>query len=118
MVRVSVLTPTFNRADKIERLYSSLCESTYKNFEWIIVDDGSTDQTREVVLALAEKSHIPIIYFYQPNSGKHVALNQLYAMANGEYCFQIDDDDRLLPDAMEKGLRIWDDIEPSLRERC
>lgn len=116
-VRVSVLTPTHNRADKIGRLYQSLCQSTYKNFEWIIIDDGSTDNTREVITSWIGQSPFPIEYIYQENSGKYVALNKLYALARGEYCFQIDDDDELLPTAMERGTATWDNMPDGIREK-
>lgn len=74
MYRISVLTPTYNRCDLLPRLYGSLCRSTYKDFEWIIMDDGSTDDTKNVVRELSEKSPFPIRYYYQENSGKHVAV--------------------------------------------
>ncbi len=110
MMRMSVLTPTHNRCDLLPRLYDSLIRSTYKDFEWIILDDGSTDDTKNVVEKLAETSPFPVRYYYQDNSGKYIALNKLYDLAQSEYVFQIDDDDEIKPDAMEKALRIWDSL--------
>ncbi len=116
-MRVSVLTPTYNRSEKLHRLYSSLEASTYKDFEWIIVDDGSTDDTEDVIREFQKSSTFPIRYYYQENKGKHCALNWLYDLAETEFCFQIDDDDELLPDAMEKGLRMWDSMDPAAKDR-
>ena len=118
MIRVSVLTPTHNRSEKLKRLYLSLEKSTFRDFEWVIVNDGSSDDTESVVSELIEKATFPVTYCYQENAGKHVAMNRLYDLAKGEYAFQIDDDDELLFDAMEKGLAIWDGMEPSKREQC
>lgn len=107
---ISVLTPTYNRAHLLHRNYQSLLNCSYKNFEWIILDDGSTDNTKELVAYLTRQANFPIRYYYQPNRGKHVALNRLYDLAKGTYCFQLDSDDEILPDAMEKGLAIWEQL--------
>lgn len=117
-MRVSVLTPTYNRSDKLIRLYNSLEKSTYRDFEWIIVNDGSTDDTDQIIKEIVAMASFPITYIYQENSGKHIAMNRLYDLAKGEYCFQIDDDDELLPDAMEKGLSIWDGMSDEQRSNC
>jgi glycosyltransferase involved in cell wall biosynthesis len=117
-MRVSILTPTHNRSEKLKRLYLSLEKSTYKDFEWVIVNDGSSDNTEDVVKEIILTSTFPITYVFQEKSGKHVAMNKLYDLAKGEYCFQIDDDDELLPDAMEKGLEIWDSMTPNQRDSC
>lgn len=110
MIVISVLTPTFNRSSKLMRLYDSLEKQTYRNFEWVIVNDGSTDDTESVIELIKKRASFPIKSLYQHNSGKHVALNRLYENAQGEYCFQIDDDDELLPNAMEQGLSAWNSI--------
>lgn len=110
MPRLSILTATYNRAEKLERLYHTLDKATYRDFEWLIMIDGSTDHTLEVVKRIQEESDFAVKYQYQENSGKHVAINRLYEMAQGEYGFTIDDDDEVLSDAFEKGVAIWDSI--------
>ena len=116
MIRVSVLTPTYNRATYLPRLWNSLKKSTSKKFEWIIVDDGSTDNTAQVCEEMiAQEKEFLIRYAYQENHGKYVAYNRLVEMARGEYFIQIDDDDELLPDAIHNGLKAWDSIDESER---
>ena len=58
----TVLTPTYNRAHTLERAYRSLCEQTYQDFEWVVIDDGSTDGTRELVLGWQQEARFPIHY--------------------------------------------------------
>lgn len=117
MRRISVLTPTHNRCESLRRLYRSLEASSYKEFEWIIVDDGSTDDTRKTVEEIQSQSTFPVSYYYQENRGKYIALNRLYELAQTEYCFQIDDDDELLPEAMAHGLELWDSMPPEKKEK-
>lgn len=108
-VRVSIMTPTYNRSDKIGRLYHSLLRQTAQGvFEWIVADDGSIDDTEKIVLGFMEEASFPIRYFKQQNMGKHVAVNRLIEMAGGVYGLIMDDDDELLPDAVERFLKLWD----------
>lgn len=107
---ISVLTPTYNRENTLHRNFNSLMQSEYKHFEWIILDDGSTDNTSELVKELTQQADFPIRYYYQENKGKHVALNRLYDLAEGRYCFQLDSDDEILPNAMQKALTIWNQL--------
>ena len=74
---ITILTPTYNRASLLPRLFDSLLRQTNKDFEWIVVDDGSTDDTREVVANLKEKcgGAFPMGYVYKANGGKHMAIN-------------------------------------------
>ena len=82
---ITVFTPTYNREKLLIRLYSSLCKQKYKNFEWIIVDDGSTDQTENKVKKFLTENKIKKIrYFKQQNSGKHVAFNMAIEKSKGE----------------------------------
>ena len=118
MIRVSVLTPTYNRSNYLLRLWKSLQESTFKEFEWIIVDDGSTDDTAEVCKKMMEsEKDFSIRYEYQSNQGKHVAFNHLVDMARGEYIMQIDDDDAILPNAIQDGLEAWDSMSEEKRQQ-
>jgi glycosyltransferase involved in cell wall biosynthesis len=109
-MRVTVLTPTFNRADTIPRVFDSLEAQTFRDFEWLVVDDGSTDETRVVIEHFVAAAEFPVRYVYQDNGGKHVALNTGVANADGELCAVIDSDDWYLPEALEKLVTGWDSL--------
>lgn len=96
---ITVITPVYNRAYIIEKLYQSLLRQTSQSFEWIIVDDGSTDGLKDLVKGW--ESNIDIVYLHQENGGKHRALNYGLQYAKGEYTFIIDSDDYLVEDAIE-----------------
>lgn len=98
---ISVFTPTYNRKELLKRLYSSLLQQTDKNFEWIIVDDGSSDNTKEQVENWISEKEIDIKYRCQKNSGKHVAFNNGVNLASGDLYFCVDSDDFLPNDAIE-----------------
>jgi glycosyltransferase involved in cell wall biosynthesis len=98
---VTVFTPTYNRADKLQRLYHSLVAQGNHDFEWLIIDDGSTDDTASVVEAF-DRSQFNIRYYKQANGGKHRAYNRALQLAEGEYFFCVDSDDWLAKDAIEK----------------
>jgi glycosyltransferase involved in cell wall biosynthesis len=103
----TVLTPTYNRADVLGRLYDSLCAQALRDFEWLIVDDGSTDSTRELVESWQGRSPFPIRYVWQPNGHKKTAFNHGVREAAGELVVQIDSDDRLEPGALKAMARVW-----------
>lgn len=109
---ITILTPTYNRASLLPRLFDSLLRQTYKDFEWIVVDDGSTDDTREVVANLKEKcgGAFPMGYVYKANGGKHMAINIGAERARGELLFIADSDDLLTDDALETVENSWHDI--------
>ena len=98
---VTVFTPVYNRAYIITRLYESLCRQTCKDFEWIVVDDGSTDNIDELMHKFIEEKKIKIRYFKQPNGGKHRAINHGVREAHGEMFFIVDSDDYIPDDAIE-----------------
>lgn len=102
---ITVFTPTYNRINELERLYLSLISQSDFRFEWVIVDDGSTDDTENVVTSWLEMSPFPIRYIKQSNSGKHVAHNRGAATASGEYFICVDSDDWLEPNAVDTILR-------------
>ena len=108
----TILTPTYNRASLLPRLFDSLLRQTNKDFEWIVVDDGSTDDTREVVANLKEKcgGAFPMGYVYKANGGKHMAINIGAERARGELLFIADSDDLLTDDALETVANSWHDI--------
>lgn len=107
---ITVFTPTFNRGDLIMNLYKSLTQQTYKNFEWIIIDDG-TDNTNEIMNGIQkEHSGFPITYFRNPNRnerGINRAMNRAVSMAAGYLFMKADDDDDLSHDALEK-IVYWE----------
>ena len=109
---ITILTPTYNRASLLPRLFDSLLRQTNKDFEWIVVDDGSTDDTREVVANLKEKcgGAFPMDYVYKANGGKHMAINIGAERARGELLFIADSDDLLTDDALETVANSWHDI--------
>lgn len=109
---ITILTPTYNRASLLPRLFDSLLRQTNKAFEWIVVDDGSTDDTREVVANLKEKcgGAFPMGYVYKANGGKHMAINIGAERALGELLFIADSDDLLTDDALETVANSWHDI--------
>lgn len=104
---LSVITPTFNRAHTLKRCYDSLCAQTDKDFEWIVVDDGSSDTTRELISGFILENIIPIRYFYQENGGKQRAHNRGVYNALGEMCVCVDSDDALTPRAVEIARATW-----------
>ena len=108
---VTVFTPAYNRAHTIHRVYDSLKVQTCKDFEWIVVDDGSSDNTKEVVEGyIAENNDFDITYYYQENQGKHMATNKAVQMARGDLFITLDSDDGCKPNAIERLLSFWDTI--------
>ena len=89
----TVFTPTYNRARTLERVYSSLEAQTFRDFEWLIVDDGSTDGTRALVYEWQRQGSFAIRYFWQENRGKHVAFNVAVRESRGEFFLPLDSDD-------------------------
>ena len=103
MPKVTVFTPTYNRAYILEKLYRSLTNQTNKDFEWLIIDDGSTDNTYEIVKAWLEEDNIfEIKYVKKENGGKHRAVNLSLELARGDLYIIVDSDDYLTNDAIEK----------------
>lgn len=109
---ITIFTPVYNRAYIIENLYESLIRQTCKEFEWIIVDDGSTDGLQSLVTQWNEQEYrgFPIIYLHQENGGKHKACNHAVREAKGEAFFFVDSDDILSDDAIEKVCLWWKEI--------
>ena len=100
--RITVFTPTYNRAYILEELYTSLKKQKFLDFEWLIVDDGSTDNTELLVQKWKKESNFEIRYFKTSNGGKHRAINYGLSLANGELFFTMDSDDTLTEDALFK----------------
>ncbi|WP_291073123.1 glycosyltransferase family 2 protein [Empedobacter sp. UBA5987] len=109
-ILVSIFTPTYNRAELLSRLYDSLVKQTNQNFEWVIVDDGSIDNTSEVVKKFISEQKIQINYYKQKNSGKHIAINKGVEMARGELFFIVDSDDYILQHAVDFIVNQYQEI--------
>ena len=101
---------TFNRAHVLHRVYDSLREQTFRDFEWLVVDDGSTDGTGALVEAWRAEADFPIRYRYQENRGKHVACNRAVPEARGRFFLTLDSDDACVPQALERLNRYWEEI--------
>lgn len=99
---VTIFTPAYNRAPLFQRLYDSLESQTCRDFEWVIVDDGSSDDTCDVVAEIKARASFPVRYFYQENGGKHRAINRGVREACGELFFIVDNDDVLVSNAIER----------------
>ena len=103
-MKISILTATYNRANLLPRLYESILENnkTYSNFEWLIMDDGSKDNTKEIVTNWQNDNKIDIKYYYQENAGKMAAINNLIDYSNGDIIIEMDSDDYFLPGVFKK----------------
>ena len=100
MSALTIITPAYNRAELLPRLYESLLRQTNSDFDWLVVDDGSTDGTSELIQGYREEKKIPISYERQQNAGKHTALNRGIAGIGSELTFIVDSDDYLPEDAV------------------
>ena len=108
--KFTVFTPAYNGAHTIVRVYDSLRSQIYRDFEWIVVDDGSIDDTAEIINKWQHEANFPIFYQYQVNSGKPVAFNHGVQMARGEFFLVIDHDDAFQPESLGSMLKWWEDI--------
>jgi glycosyltransferase involved in cell wall biosynthesis len=106
----TVFTPTYNRAHTIHRVFDSLCAQTLRDFEWLVVDDGSTDNTSELIASWAKIGNFPIRYFRQDHFGKHFAHNLAVRQAQGQFFMLLASDDALVPRALEIITHYWDTI--------
>lgn len=102
-MKISILTPTYNRADLLSKLYNSIINNlNYKyDIEWLIMDDGSTDNTKEIIEKMKTENKIEIKYFFQENQGKMIAINNLVQKSTGDIIIDCDSDDYFTNDAFE-----------------
>ena len=111
MQTLTIFTPAYNRAHTLPRTYESLCRQSCKDFLWLIVDDGSTDQTAALVQEWqCHDNGFEIQYIYKENGGMHTAHNVAYAQIHTELNTCIDSDDKLADGAVEKILRKWTEV--------
>ena len=101
MSSITILTPTYNRAGLLPRLYESLFRQTNKDFEWLVIDDGSADGTEMLIRQYCQNDAVKVSYEKQANAGKHTALNRGIARIRSELTFIVDSDDYLPEDAVE-----------------
>lgn len=108
MNTLTVFTCTYNRSHTLERLYQSLTRQTSKDFNWLIIDDGSTDKTKELVLEFQQqKNDFEIRYCYKDNGGLYTGYNKAIELMNTELCVCIDSDDYMPDNAVEIILSFW-----------
>ena len=100
-MKITIFTPTYNRAYILPKLYNSLVIQTDKDFEWLIVDDGSDDSTENLINSFIDEQKIIIRYYKQINGGKHRAINNGVKLAKGELFFIVDSDDQLPCNSLE-----------------
>lgn len=111
----TVFTATYNRATTLPRVRDSLARQTFRDFEWLIVDDGSTDGTPELVEGWIADGDLDIRYLRKPNGGKHTAWNVGITEARGSLFVSFDSDDACIPEALEVFHDEWTRIEPERR---
>jgi len=117
-MKVTIFTPTYNRAYILGKLYRSLQRQTSRCFEWLVIDDGSADDTESLVAGwVSEGNDFPIRYYKVPNGGKCRAINKALDLAEGDLFFTVDSDDYLTEDAVEKVL-LWEKALPREEKFC
>lgn len=110
MATLTVFTPTYNRAYVLQQCYDSLCRQTCKDFVWLIVDDGSSDNTKEIVEKWMTKDNgFEIRYVYKKNGGMHTGHNKAYELIDTELNVCIDSDDFMPDDAVELIVNFWNE---------
>lgn len=109
-ISFSIFTPVYNRGHCIRDVYNSLINQTYSNFEWIIVNDGSTDNSDEVINDIIRNGKILIKYIKQPNRGKHIAQNAALGIAEGVLFLPLDSDDTIVNNALQILWNEWNNI--------
>ena len=110
MISLTVFTPAYNRAHTLGRTYESLCRQTCKGFKWLVIDDGSTDNTRELVEQwMLRDNGFEIKYVWKENGGLHTGYNKAIEMADTELIVCVDSDDFMPDDAVELIINTWRD---------
>ena len=109
--RITVFTPTYNRADLLPNLYESLLRQSSRDFRWLVIDDGSSDNTEELVAGWIREGKIDIQYVYKENGGLHTGYNKAIECMDTELSICIDSDDYLPDGCIETVLKFWDEHE-------
>ena len=105
---ITILTPTYNRAYTLKKAYNSLVKQTNNKFEWLVIDDGSTDNTKKLISKFINEKKIKVRYYYKKNGGKHTALNYGMKKAKGDLILILDSDDYLNNKAIDLVYKYWD----------
>jgi glycosyltransferase involved in cell wall biosynthesis len=109
-ITFTVFTPTYNRENTLHRVFESLEKQSGIDFEWLVVDDGSTDDTAVLIQQWQARASFPIRYFYQTNQGKHIAFNKGVREAQGQFFVPLDSDDACVANALSRFLALWEAI--------
>lgn len=107
---VTILTPTYNRAHTLPRVFNSLQKQTFKNFEWLVIDDGSTDDTFLLIEQFKKHADFTIRYYYQENKHKFLTFFKGIDLAQGKYFSPLDSDDALPKNSMKMLVDTWENI--------
>lgn len=107
--RITVFTPAYNRADLLPNLYESLLRQNSREFKWLVIDDGSTDNTGEIVAEWIQEGKLDIQYVYKENGGLHTGYNKAIDCMDTELSICIDSDDYLTDDCIDTVLKFWDE---------
>lgn len=110
MKRITVFTPTYNRAYLLPRLYESLCNQTSRDFLWLVIDDGSSDGTAELIQKWQAEKRIEVQYHFKENGGMHTGHNAAYKIIETELNVCIDSDDYMPTNGVELILKTWSEI--------
>lgn len=103
----AIATTTYNMADTIERTYRSIVAQTYRNFYWLVIDNGSTDNTKAVIEEIKNRNEIKVVYIYKNHGIRATAINTMIDNLEGDLCVEIHADDELLPNALELFSNEW-----------
>jgi len=109
---ITVYTPTYNRAYCLNQLYESLKRQSNRSFEWLVIDDGSTDNTEDLLKTWIAEASFKISYFKQENEGKMAKLNFAHQIIDTELCMCVDSDDYLVDNAIEEIFNTWKTVAP------
>jgi glycosyltransferase involved in cell wall biosynthesis len=112
----TVYTPTFNRAHTLHRVFDSLQAQTSRDFEWLVIDDGSTDDTAALMARYQSEAGFSIRYLQQPHRGAHHAHNLALREARGQVMIKLDSDDGCVPEALARLQQHWEDIPAAQRD--
>lgn len=114
-MKFTVFTPVYNKKNTINRVWTSLQNQTFRDFEWIIVDDGSSDDVGPLLESYKSRSDFPVTILTQANSGKHIAWNRAIALAKGELFVPADSDDEFASESLEHFNNYWNQIDENLK---
>jgi glycosyltransferase involved in cell wall biosynthesis len=112
----TVFTPTYNRAHTLARVWESLRVQTFRDFEWLVIDDSSTDDTAALVEGWRKQSDFPVRFYTQREKGMHIGFNMGVRLAHGELFLPLDSDDACVPGALERLLWNWNQIPADKRD--